>query len=161
MKKFIIILLSVFAILFLFGCSLRYESEAGSPETLDPMSIDFQRITTAQVERVYIVYHHSFYHNPTKWAELTYDDMDSLTALLNQVELIGEPSDKFTDKTGQNWHMYRIELYNEQEFDFASDDYWYVIDSKGYEGAEDIGLEFLNQYYDWCEKYFPEYNSDN
>jgi len=157
MKKSIVILLSVSIMFFLLGCSLKDESKTDIQEKPDPKEIDFEGLETSQVKRVYIVFPWSFYGAaPTKWAELTYDDMDSLVALLNQVELTGEPSDKFTDATGTDWHMYRIELYNGQEFDFANDNRYYVIDMNGYDADADVGSELRSQYYDWTKKYFPD-----
>lgn len=160
MKKFVIILLSMFSILFLFACGAAEENATDIQREPAPKEIDFQELTTAQVKRVYIVANRSFYRIPIKWAEMTYDDMDSLVALLNQVVPVGEASDRFTDKTGSDWHMYRIELYNGQEFDFACDDDYYVIDLKGYDGDSEIGMELFRQYHGWCEKYFPEDYSD-
>lgn len=162
MKKFIILSLSVFSIIFLFGCGLRDESESGIQKEPDPRDIAFQELTTAQVKRVYIVaYNGCLGGNPQKLAELTYDDMDSLTALLNQVELTGEPSDSFTDITGMYWEMYRIELENGQEFDFAAHPEFYVIDLKGFEANKELGTEIFRQYHDWNRKYFPEDYSDD
>ncbi|MCD7835846.1 MAG: hypothetical protein LUG83_04225 [Lachnospiraceae bacterium] len=156
MNKFVIICLTIFSSIFLFGCSLRVESESDSETEPDPKAIDFQSLTTSQVNRVYIVSYMNKRRDLVKLAELTYDDIDALVELLNQIELNGEASDRFTDVTGMYWHMYRIELDNGQEFDFAADNHFYVIDLKGFDADAETGSAILRQYGAWSEEYFPE-----
>lgn len=143
MKKYIILLMSIFSMLFLFGCG---QKEAG------PKDIDFQGLTASQIKRVYIFSYGNRYSDIRKMAELTDDDINSLVLHLNLVELSDGPTDHFRQVT----EMYRIELTDGQKFDFAADNHFYVIDGKGYAARADLGSEFYKQYHEWDEEYFPE-----
>lgn len=148
MKKSIITLLSVLSTFFLFGCA--------QINIFNSEYIDFSRLTVSDIKRVYIFSYGNRYRDFTKLAELTYDDIESLIPLLNQVELTGEPSEEFQDVPAMYWEMYRIELESGQEFDFAANKSYYVIDMNGYAADETVGNEIFLQSREWCRKYFPE-----
>jgi len=148
LKKFVITFLLILNILFLFGCA--------GINGLNSKHTDFSRLDISDIKRVYIFSCGNRYRDSTKLAELTYDDVESLIALLNQVELTGNPTEEFQDSPGMYWEMYRIELYNGQEFDFAANKNYYVINMNGYVADESVGNEIFLQNREWCKKYFPE-----
>lgn len=148
MKKLLTILLSVLSTLLLSGCTLinAFSSEY----------IDFSRLEISDIKHIYIVAYGSRYKDYTKMAELTYDDIETLLPLLNQVELAGEATDEFQNVPAMYWQMYRIELENGREFDFAANKNYYAVNMAGYVADENIGNEILLQSREWCKKYFPE-----
>lgn len=148
LKKIVIALVSALSVFFLFGCA--------QISSLNTDHINFSKLTVDRVKRVYIVAYGSRYRDTLTLAELTYDDIDSLIPLLNQVELTGELTEEFKDVPAMYWYMYRIELYNGQEFDFAANKNYYVLNMQGYAAEEETGNQILLQYRELCKKYFPE-----